>query len=148
MPTAFINGAKIYSEIIGHNGPWVAAIPGGRHAHSEIEELTRAIASRGYRVIVHDRRNCGRSSLDFNTLEPEDDVWVDDLHALLNYLDASRTFVVGKSRARASPSALPSVIQIRHAASGCGDLAVAAPPLSSLMITTMGSTCAHVRKEE
>jgi pimeloyl-ACP methyl ester carboxylesterase len=98
MPTAFINGATIYYEIFGHNGPWVAAIPGGRHPHSEIEKLTRAIASRGYRVIVHDRRNCGRSSLDFNTLEPEDDVWVDDLHALLRYLDVSRTFVVGRSR--------------------------------------------------
>jgi pimeloyl-ACP methyl ester carboxylesterase len=98
MPTALINGAKIYYEIIGHNGPWVAAIPGGRHALSEIEELTRAIASRGYRVIVHDRRNCGRSSLDFNTLQPEDDVWVHDLYALQRYLDVSRTFVVGKSR--------------------------------------------------
>jgi pimeloyl-ACP methyl ester carboxylesterase len=98
MPTAFINGAKIYYEIIGQTGPWVAAIPGGRHSHTEIEELTRAIASRGYRVIVHDRRNCGRSSLDFKTLEPEDDVWADDLDALLRYLDVSRTFVVGRSR--------------------------------------------------
>jgi hypothetical protein len=73
MPTAFINRAKIYYEIIGHSGPCVAAIPGGRHAHSEIEELTRAMASRGYRVIVHDFRNCSQSSLDFNTLEPGDD---------------------------------------------------------------------------
>ena len=71
---------------------------GGRHSLNEINGLTRAIASRGYRVIVHDRRNCGRSSLDFNTLELEDDVWVEDLNALLSTLDVARAFVVGKSK--------------------------------------------------
>lgn len=98
MPTARINGAQIYYEIIGRNGPWVAAIPGGRFPLTSIKGFTRAIAFRGYRVIVHDRRNCGRSSLDFNTLKSEDDVWADDLHALLSTLDVARAFVVGKSR--------------------------------------------------
>jgi pimeloyl-ACP methyl ester carboxylesterase len=98
VPIAPINRAEIYYEILGHSGPWVAAMQGGRHSCTEIGDFTRAIASRGYRVIVHDRRNCGRSSLDFNTLKSEDDVWVDDLHALLRHLDVARAFVVGKSR--------------------------------------------------
>lgn len=98
MPRALINGAKIHYRIVGNSGRWVAAIPGGRHAFNEIERFTRAVASRGYRVIVHDRRNCGRSSLDFSTLDSEDDVWALDLYALLKYLHVGRAFVVGRSR--------------------------------------------------
>jgi pimeloyl-ACP methyl ester carboxylesterase len=98
MPTALINGAEIYYEIIGHKGSWVAAISSGRQSLADVEAPWREIASRGYRVVVHDRRNCGRSSLDFDRLESEEDVWVDDLHALLTYLDVARAFVVGLSR--------------------------------------------------
>jgi pimeloyl-ACP methyl ester carboxylesterase len=98
MPIALINGTEIYYEIIGHSGPWVAVMSGGRHPIALTEDLTQAIASRGYRVIVHDRRNCGRSSLDFDALDSEEDVWVDDLHALLNYLKVGQALVVGTSR--------------------------------------------------
>ncbi|MGB7271484.1 MAG: alpha/beta hydrolase [Albidovulum sp.] len=70
----------------------------GHHPISEIKELTQSIASCGYRVIAHDRRNCGRSSLSFHSHEHEDEVSAEDLLALLVSLDVKRAFVVGKSR--------------------------------------------------
>lgn len=98
MPFASINEADIYYEVIGDRGPWVVAMSGGRHPLSEIEELTTAIAARGFRVIVHDRRNCGRSSLHFDASRSEEDLWADDLHGLLDRLRVRSAFVVGKSR--------------------------------------------------
>lgn len=98
MPTALINGAEIYYEILGYRGPWVTTILGGRRPSTEAKTLARAIASRGYRVINHDRRNCGRSSLDFDTRKSEEDLWVSDLRALLDELNVAQAFVVGQSR--------------------------------------------------
>lgn len=98
MPTARINGAEIYYEIVGQDGPWMAVMSAAREPLTVIQGLTRAIAARGYRVIVHDRRNCGRSSLDFDNPLSEEDVWVEDLHALLNLVGATPAFVIGTSR--------------------------------------------------
>jgi pimeloyl-ACP methyl ester carboxylesterase len=98
MPSATINGIEIYYDIIGDDGPWVAALSGGRHPVAEIEKFARAIAGRGNRVIVHDRRNCGRSAFDFDTLGTEEDIWTADLHGLLSHLNVGRAFVVGQSR--------------------------------------------------
>ena len=98
MPTALLDGAEINYQVIGRQGPWVATIPGGRHSLADLEDLAREVASRGYRVLLHDRRNCGLSSLGFDRLEPEDVIWADDLGALLDLLGAGPAFVVGRSR--------------------------------------------------
>ena len=98
MPTMPINGASIYYEILGRSGPWFAVMSGGRHPLSEVKRLARFIAFRGYRVLIHDRRNCGQSSFHFSNLVSEDEAWVNDLHSLLKALDIEDVFLVGKSR--------------------------------------------------
>ena len=98
MPTARFDGVEIHYEIIGDDGPRVAVFPSGRHSLSDLEEMARHIASRGFRVILHDRRNCGLSSISLDRPEPEEDVWTDDLRRLLDHLDWGPVFVVGKSR--------------------------------------------------
>lgn len=98
MPTAHFDGAEINYEVVGDDGPWVAVIPSGRHSLGELEQMAHSIASRGFRVVLHDRRTCGRSSLGYDRPEPEEDVWADDLGRLLDHLGSGPAFVVGRSR--------------------------------------------------
>jgi len=98
MPYAAMDGADVYYEVVGGEGPWMAVISGGRHPLSEVEDLATELAARGFRVLVHDRRNCGRSSLCFDSSRSEEDIWAEDLHGLLDILGIERVFLVGRSR--------------------------------------------------
>jgi pimeloyl-ACP methyl ester carboxylesterase len=98
MPFARLSGADIYYEVVGGEGPWVALVSGGRAPLADLAGLARAIADRGYRVLLHDRRSCGRSSLDFDSLQPEEELWADDLAELLDQLDATPAVIGGRSR--------------------------------------------------
>ena len=63
MPFAKVRGVNINYEIVGKSGPWVALVPGGRRDISGVKLLAQEIADKGYRVMLHDRRNCGLSEL-------------------------------------------------------------------------------------
>jgi len=92
-----INGASLHYEIIGSDGPWVALSPGGRRTMAAVKALAQRIAAGGYRVLIHDRRNCGASDVLLESDAAEHEVWADDLHALLKQLDALPAFVGGSS---------------------------------------------------
>ncbi len=92
-----INGASLNYEILGSSGPWVALSPGGRRAMAAVKSLAQHIATAGYRVLIHDRRNCGASDVMLAGDAAEHEVWADDLHALLKQLDALPAFVGGSS---------------------------------------------------
>lgn len=92
-----INGASLNYEIIGGSGPWVALSPGGRRALAAVQPLAQRIAGEGYRVLIHDRRNCGASAVMLEGDAAEHEVWADDLHALLKQLDALPAFIGGSS---------------------------------------------------
>lgn len=98
---ATINGASLNYEILGSSGPWVALSPGGRRAMAAVKSLAQHIAAAGYRVLIHDRRNCGASDVMLAGDAAEHEVWADDLHALLTHLGAlpaaSSVFVGGSS---------------------------------------------------
>jgi 2-hydroxy-6-oxonona-2,4-dienedioate hydrolase len=98
MPTIRAHGATLHYEILGDEGSWVVVMSGGRHPIGEVESLARAMSHNGCRVLLYDRRNCGQSSIHVDFEEPEEDVWVDDLHGLLDGLDIEEAFIVGKSR--------------------------------------------------
>ncbi len=98
MPTTVINGADIHYETMGDRGRWLVVNSGGLHSLSEVRDLSGAFVDYGYRVLLHDRRNCGQSSLEFDYQASEDVVWVDDLHSLLGRLSIDRPFLVGRSR--------------------------------------------------
>lgn len=83
-----INGASLNYEILGSSGPWVAISPGGRRAMAAVKPLAQRIAAAGYRVLIHDRRNCGASDVMLASDAAEHEVWADDLHALLIQIGA------------------------------------------------------------
>jgi pimeloyl-ACP methyl ester carboxylesterase len=98
LPYALVNSARIHFRIIGVKGPYVAAMSGGREPLDEIEEFAEEIAALDYTVILHDRRNCGKSSWDFIDPNAEEDIWESDLCGLLDHLGVGSAFIVGRSR--------------------------------------------------
>ena len=110
MPEAVVRGVHIHYEIIGNSGPWIALTPGSRRSYGELIELSKAVAATGYRVLLHDRRNCGASDVAFDGLGSEHEVWADDLHELGKQLNAL-PMVVGGSSAGAR---LAILFAIRH----------------------------------
>jgi pimeloyl-ACP methyl ester carboxylesterase len=98
MATAHLDGADINFEVVGDDGPWIAVISGGRHPLGELEPVAGTLARRGFRVLLHDRRNCGRSSFDFASTAPEEFIWADDVARLLTHLGITELAVFGRSR--------------------------------------------------
>lgn len=97
MPLAQIRGISINYEVLGDTGPWVALSPGGRRGLEAVQSLARRIAAGGYRVLIHDRRNCGASDVIIDGDEPEYQIWADDLHELLLQIDALPAYIGGSS---------------------------------------------------
>ena len=110
MPIAHIRGVNIIYQIIGDKGPWVALSPGGRRDMSSVESLAKEIAKRGYRVLLHDRRNCGLSDICIEGDDSEYEIWADDLYELLRQRDALPAFIGGSS----SGCRLSVLFALRH----------------------------------
>ena len=86
MPRADINGVSINYEILGERGPAMALSPGGRNPLANVRPFAERMAAAGYRVLLHDRRNCGASDVAFDPRKSEYEVWADDLNALAGEL--------------------------------------------------------------
>lgn len=110
MPMAQIRGVALAYEILGSTGPWVALSPGGRRGREHVASLAGRIAAAGYRVLIHDRRNCGASDVMIAGEEPEFVIWADDLHALLEHVQALPAVVGGSS----SGCRLSLLFALRH----------------------------------
>ncbi|MDH3425616.1 MAG: alpha/beta hydrolase, partial [Acidimicrobiia bacterium] len=116
MPLAYLAGAAINYEVVGDRGPWIALISRGLEPLGDFGSLARDIAGGGCRVLIHDRRNCGRSSFDLDNAAPDEDVWADDLAALLRHVGAAPAIVVGWSRG----SRVAIRLALRHPEAACG----------------------------
>jgi pimeloyl-ACP methyl ester carboxylesterase len=112
MPDRIVRGVRINYEIIGHSGPWIALTPGSRRAYGELTDLAKQIAAAGYRVLLHDRRNCGASEVSFDGSASENEIWADDLHELGSQLGALPMYVGGSS----SGARLAILYALRHPA--------------------------------
>ena len=97
MPLATVRGAAIHYEVVGDRGPWVSLSPGGRRPLAAVRSLATRIAQAGYRVLLHDRRNCGASDVIIDGDESEYDIWADDLNALMGELNALPAHIGGAS---------------------------------------------------
>ena len=97
MPIANVRGVKLNYEVLGTRGPWIALSPGGRRDLNNVKSLAQRMADAGYRVLIHDRRNCGVSDLSIGGETSEYETWVDDLYELLTQLNALPAFVGGGS---------------------------------------------------
>jgi pimeloyl-ACP methyl ester carboxylesterase len=97
MPIANVRGAAINYEVLGTHGPWIALSPGGRRALDNVKSLAQRMAGQGYRVLIHDRRNCGVSDIVIGGEASEYDIWADDLYELLSQLKALPAVIGGSS---------------------------------------------------
>ena len=97
MATGAVRGVTINYQVFGEDGPWVALITGGRRGYGEFKSLAGKLSAEGFRVLLHDRRNTGASSISMAADEVEEAVWADDLRELLSQLDALPVFVGGSS---------------------------------------------------
>jgi len=110
MPEAVVRGVHINYVVVGNSGPWIALTPGSRRPYGELVNLSKAIASAGYRVLLHDRRNCGASDVAFDGTGSEHEIWADDLYELAKQLDALPIYVGGSS----AGARLAILFAIRH----------------------------------
>ena len=97
MPVANIRGVNLNYEVLGSHGPWMALSPGGRRSLDMVKSLAQQMANAGYRVLIHDRRNCGLSDIAIGGESSEYETWADDLYELLSRLHALPAVVGGSS---------------------------------------------------
>ncbi len=97
MPEAIVRDVHLNYETLGNDGPWVALSPGGHRDMSGVRGIGERIAAQGFRVLLHDRRNCGSSDVALTAEQTEYEAWADDLHELLRQLDGLPAFVGGSS---------------------------------------------------
>jgi pimeloyl-ACP methyl ester carboxylesterase len=112
MPVGSVRGVDINYEGLGDRGPWVALQPGGRRGLVGVKPHGEKIAEAGCRVLVYDRRNCGASGVSFEGGNSENEIWAEDLHALLSQLDALPAYIGGSS----SGCRLALLMALRHPA--------------------------------
>jgi pimeloyl-ACP methyl ester carboxylesterase len=110
MPEANVRGVTINYRVLGETGPWVTLAPGGRRALDGVLPLGNRIGEAGYRVLLHDRRNCGASDVAIEGDESEYEIWADDLYELLTQLDALPVYAGGSS----SGCRLSLLLALRH----------------------------------
>lgn len=115
MPAANVRGANLVYEVLGNRGPWVVLSGGGRSDLTSAKPLARLVADAGYRVLIHDRRNCGASEVVIEG-DSEQEVWADDLYELLRQLNALPVYAGGCS----SGCRLALLLTIRHPGSTAG----------------------------
>ena len=97
MAVAEIRGARINYQVLEGGEQWVVLTPGGRNSLDGVRVLGERIAAAGFSVLLHDRRNCGASDVVIEGDESEQEIWADDLHELLQRLDALPAVVGGGS---------------------------------------------------
>lgn len=97
MPVAQLLGINMNYEVLGDSGPWVALSPGGRSGMEGIRAMAERIADKGYRVLIFDRRNCGKSDIGITGGNSEFGEWAEDLFELTKQLGAQPCAAGGSS---------------------------------------------------
>jgi pimeloyl-ACP methyl ester carboxylesterase len=112
MAEAQVRNVTLTYEIIGDRGDWIALTPGSRRSYDELVPISKLLAAQGYRVLLHDRRNCGRSEVGIEARGSEHEIWADDLHALCQKVGATPVYAGGAS----AGARLALLFALRHPA--------------------------------
>jgi pimeloyl-ACP methyl ester carboxylesterase len=96
--TIEINGGNVVYEILGTDGELIALTPGGRFSKDipGLRPLAQALVKGGYRVLLWDRPNCGRSDVQFYG-QSESHMRAETLSTLITALDAGPCILAGGS---------------------------------------------------
>ena len=93
-----VNGGNVVYEILGENGEFITLTPGGRYSKDieGLRPLAGELVKGGYRVLLWDRPNCGKSDLQFYG-QSESHMRADTLHALITGLGIGPCIIAGGS---------------------------------------------------
>jgi 2-hydroxy-6-oxonona-2,4-dienedioate hydrolase len=93
-----INGGNVVYEILGDAGDFIVLTPGGRFSKDidGLRPLAEALVEGGYRVLLWDRPNCGKSDVQFYG-QSESHMRAQTLHALVTALDMGPCILAGGS---------------------------------------------------
>ena len=108
MPYEQVKGTSLYYEDYGE-GPAVILTPGGRVDCNGLRPMA-ALLSPHCRVIIHDRRNCGRSDVVIGGDLSEQHLWAEEMAGLLQQIDAVPAYAAGGS----AGSRTSMTLAVRH----------------------------------
>ena len=93
-----IGGGDVVYEILGATGELIVLTPGGRFGKDipGLRPLAKALLAGGYRVLLWDRPNCGKSEVQFYG-QSESHMRAETLRALLTALEAGPCILAGGS---------------------------------------------------
>lgn len=93
-----INGGNVVYEILGDDGDYIVLTPGGRFSKDieGLRPLAEELVKGGYRVLLWDRPNCGKSDVQFYG-QSESHMRAETLHALVTGLDIGPCILAGGS---------------------------------------------------
>jgi 2-hydroxy-6-oxonona-2,4-dienedioate hydrolase len=93
-----INGGNVVYEILGGTGDFIVLTPGGRFSKDieGLRPLAEELVKGGYRVLLWDRPNCGKSDVQFYG-QSESHMRAETLHALITGLDIGPCILAGGS---------------------------------------------------
>lgn len=96
--TIEINGGNVVYEILGETGDFIALTPGGRYSKDVpgLRPLAEELVKGGYRVLLWDRPNCGKSDIQFYG-QSESHMRAATLQALITALDIGPCIIAGGS---------------------------------------------------
>ena len=95
MPYVNVHGVNLYYEEYG-TGPAVILTPGGRVDRNGLRPIAALLSPR-CRVILHDRRNCGRSDVVIGGELSEQHLWAEEMAGLLVQIGAAPAYAAGGS---------------------------------------------------
>jgi 2-hydroxy-6-oxonona-2,4-dienedioate hydrolase len=93
-----INGGNVVYEILGSKGDFIALTPGGRYSKDipGLRPLALALVKGGYRILLWDRPNCGKSDVQFWG-RSESHMRAETLQQLITKLDIGPCIIAGGS---------------------------------------------------
>lgn len=93
-----INGGNVVYETLGDEGDFIVLTPGGRFSKDieGLRPLAEELVKGGYRVLLWDRPNCGKSDVQFYG-QSESHMRAETLHALITGLDIGPCIILGGS---------------------------------------------------
>ena len=93
-----INGGNVVYEILGKEGEFIVLTPGGRFSKDipGLKPLAKKLVEGGYRVLLWDRPNCGKSDVQFYG-QSESHMRAETLQQLVTKLDIGPVILLGGS---------------------------------------------------
>ena len=95
MPKVKIDELEIAYEVMGSGIP-IVWLQGARSPRALMRHVAEPL-SKQYRCLIYDRRNCGESDILIAGDKSEQEIWADELAALLRHLDLAPAYLGGWS---------------------------------------------------